>query len=442
MGGTEAGLIGEAGAAAKTREAEAVALERGRAALVAAVRRVRRQIKEPMRGAASKDSLDSLRQDITAAEAALVNYKNDQRRGYELLRQSEVSLNRDLELFAETIESWEHDNDLPLDMPATQRPKKRLGARARATSATPQAAAKEVAAFDAYVAQHGPSGGWDSADHSAFLSVWSRYVKTAEASAHSSAHWAHSTRFIASVCAALPAMGEEEAIIHAEWYLKYIELLDAKRDAIRMWRDRKTAAAERRRIAAEEQAAAEEAGAGPKLLKGNNPEARRENHQRLAEWRERRKVAKAKELEARRAEEDRIRAKRMMTERRDKERREQIRRQREERLAEEKRQSELLSQPHGASTASRRPSHPGGIAALQERDRLLVERRKQARLAKQQSVDAARRVASGERPPSSQSTVSKVSRDPERLYKPTMTTLLRYGAAPLLTTRNAALCWS
>ena len=141
MGGTEAGLIGEAGAAAKTREAEAVALERGRAALVAAVRRVRRQIKEPMRGAASKDSLDSLRQDITAAEAALVNYKNDQRRGYELLRQSEVSLNRDLELFAETIESWEHDNDLPLDMSAIQRPKKRLGARARATSATPQAAA-------------------------------------------------------------------------------------------------------------------------------------------------------------------------------------------------------------------------------------------------------------------------------------------------------------
>jgi hypothetical protein len=56
-----------------------------------------------------------------------------------------------------------------------------------------------VAAFDDFALQTGgATGGWDAADHAAFLSVWSRYLRRAEVQSMSES-WAHDGRFLAAV---------------------------------------------------------------------------------------------------------------------------------------------------------------------------------------------------------------------------------------------------
>ena len=464
MGGAEAGLVGEAGQAGKARSAEAQSLHKGRQAIAAAVSRVRQQIRQPQPRhhragrsgsggssgsvTAKQDELATLRNDIAAAEAALVEHKNDQRRGYEMLRQNEASLTRELKLFAETLDGWEKESMHTAHMhnkenedstaqktSATTRP---YGGKNRTQGASPRltgdgqedfSSTPEVETFETFLAESGgPSGGWDAADHSTFLSVWSRYVKTAEAAAtgtnpSQSSHWARSTRFLASACAALPALAEEVVSEHARWYLDYIRLLDAKRNAIATWRERKRLTTERRRIKLEEQAAREEAGAGPKLaIAGNDPEVRKVNAKKLEEWRARKVAAKKKEIEERQAAEDRARAKRQMEERREKARRAEIMQRREERLAEKERQSELLAvaaaESNGGqplSSSSRRPSTASSIAQLQARDRDFVMRKKEARIAKQQSLENARRLSSGARPVRARARARARARDCDRV---------------------------
>ena len=433
MGEAEAGLVGEAGRTGKVRSEEVSSLRNGREAIAAAVSRVRSHISQPqqLRGhntgrspsggrlAATNDDLATLRNDISVAEAALVEYKNDQRRGYEMLRQSEASLTRELKLFAETLDGWEKESfhNKENEQQAVQtssgrmhgkkssRASPRLTGSAKPGFTTdtqgrlPDFASAEVEAFESFIEEFGLTGGWDSTDHSAFLRVWSRYVKTAEAaSAMQFEHWAHSTRFIASTCAALPMMSEDTVSEHARWYLEYTRLLDAKRSAIAAWRERKRLATERRRIKLEEQVARDDAGAGPKLAVGNDPETRQANAKKLEEWRARKNAAKKKELEERQAAEDRANAKRQMEERRQKAERAEIMRRRNERLAEKERQSELLAATHDERSVSSRPSSASTIGQLQARDREFVLRKKQARLAKQQSLENARRLSSGARP--------------------------------------------
>lgn len=462
MGGAEAGLLGEAGQAGKARSAEARELRQGREALATAVSCVRRQVtQQPSRSgrrrsssgggrsgsAVIQDELTVLRNDITAAEAALVEYKNDQRRGYELLRQSEAGLTRELTFFEETMAGWEQekmldDNKENSEHDAALAAKRvaKTTSRSRGRGASPsliggsptegpEFTSIEVTQFEDYVDEFGPSGGWHSADHSAFLTVWSRYVKTAEAAkATHAGHWAHSTRFLASACAGLPALAEEVVEEHAAWYLEYVRLLDAKRDAIAAWRHRKRLAVERRRIKMEEEAARQEAGAGPKLATGSDPAARAANARKLEEWRIRKNAAKKKENEERQAAEDRVRAKRTLEERREKAKRAAVMQQREERMQEKRRQAELLAERGETASSSRSNSTAvSTIGQLQARDREMGMRRKETLIAKQQTVENARRLSAGTRPRSANDISNNPrERDPERLYKPTMTTLLRY----------------
>ena len=431
IGGAEAGLVGEAGRAGKARSEEVNSLRNGREAIAAAVSRVCSHISQPQqRGrktqrsrnpsgedAARTDGLATLRDDISVAEAALVEYKNDQRRGYEMLRQSEASLSRELKLFAENLNEWEQESlcnkeNEQADMQALSgrlhgkkgRASPRLAGSAKPGSKDGEqgrpsdCATAEVEAFESFVDEFGPTGGWDSTDHSAFLRVWSRYVKTAEAtSSVQIEHWVHSTRFFASACAALPVMSEDAISEHARWYLEYTQLLEAKRSAIAAWRERKRLATERRRIKLEEQAARDDASAGPKLAVGNDAETRKANAKKLEEWRNRRNAAKKEEAEERQAAEDRARAKRQMEERREKARRAEIMRRRNERLAEKERQAELLAAAHVEHSSSSRPSSASTIEQLQARDREFALRKKQARIAKQQNLEHARRLSSGVR---------------------------------------------
>jgi hypothetical protein len=433
MGGAEAGLVGEAAQTGKARSEEVKSLRNGREAIAAAVSRVRSHISQPQQWgrktgrsrnpsgrdpAARTDELATLKNDISVAEAVLVEYKNDQRRGYEMLRQSEASLSRELKLFADTLDGWETESicnkeNEQADMQTSSgrlhgkkgRARSRLidsanpGSNDDKQGRPPDCATAEVEAFESFVDEFGPTGGWDSTDHSAFLRVWSRYVKTAEAaSSVQIEHWAHSTRFFASACAALPVMSEDAISEHARWYLEYTQLLEVKRSAIAAWRERKRLTTERRRIKLEEQAARDDAGAGPKLAVGNDPETRKANAKKLEEWRIRKNAAKKKEIEERQAADDRARAKRQMEERREKARRAQIMRRRNERLAEKERQVEMLAAAHIEHSVSSRPSSASTIGQLQARDREFVLRKKQARIAKQQSLENARRLSSGARP--------------------------------------------
>jgi hypothetical protein len=192
-------------------------------------------------------------------------------------------------------------------------------------------------------------------------------------------------------------MSEDAISEHARWYLEYTQLLEAKRSAIAAWRERKRLATERRRIKLEEQAARDDASAGPKLAVGNDAETRKANAKKLEEWRNRRNAAKKEEAEERQAAEDRARAKRQMEERREKARRAEIMRRRNERLAEKERQAELLAAAHVEHSSSSRPSSASTIEQLQARDREFALRKKQARIAKQQNLEHARRLSSGVR---------------------------------------------
>jgi hypothetical protein len=87
-----------------------------------------------------------------------------------------------------------------------------------------------------------------------------------------------------------------------------------------------------------------------------------------------------------------------MEERREKARRAEIMRRRNERLAEKERQAEMLAEAHIEHSVSSRPSSASTIGQLQARDREFVLRKKQARIAKQQSLENARRLSSGARP--------------------------------------------
>ncbi|KAJ3024704.1 UNVERIFIED_CONTAM: hypothetical protein HDU68_007862 [Siphonaria sp. JEL0065] len=95
----------------------------------------------------------------------------------------------------------------------------------------PETILSEVKTFQDYLVRHGGYyGGWDDLSHAAFMKLRQKYG-------------ANDARFLASCVSSIPGIGFKDAQDHETWYRKFKTLLDAKKEAIRLWKEQKAAAA-------------------------------------------------------------------------------------------------------------------------------------------------------------------------------------------------------
>jgi len=224
-----------------------------------------------------------LRRQMGQCEHAIFDLKAEQRRRYEVLCRQEAALQRDLRSAAEHFESWGDGGEA--DEPAAAAPAASRAAAPRRVAAGPPSSADAPAAvvdFDDYVALHGSTGGWSLDDHESFLAVWRQADKQ-----HARPD---NGELLAAVCGVVASCDGAGARTHARWHRRYLELLDAKREAVKQWREHRDI---QRRNAALIAAAA----AAPKLEKAAAPAARRtalpldemERRKKLASWKERKR---------------------------------------------------------------------------------------------------------------------------------------------------------
>lgn len=302
MGQDGATCLNERNACSKARADEAKKLTRGLRKVGMMAGRMQSELQH-----VEKDDqyLRDLRALMDTTEAEIVNYKNDQRRTYELMRKTEGSLTRELELFTSlmgvrttppfghtaerrlsctchtcsSLLTWPTRSssqwsslaarqgwDEPAAPLADQPPPTRSGTPGSSNGsirnrhaqtgreqrpASNENMVPEVSAFEDYVGRHGHNGGWDALAHQEFLSVWLRHARNgSRRQDHHMGSWHLESGFIEAVLVAVPSATAEFATDHAVWYRQYTDMLDAKRAAVKLWRiERDERAAERRKVA-------------------------------------------------------------------------------------------------------------------------------------------------------------------------------------------------
>ncbi|KAI8621066.1 hypothetical protein BC830DRAFT_1077396 [Chytriomyces sp. MP71] len=135
----------------------------------------------------------------------------------------------------------------------------------------------EVSTFQDYLVRHGGyNGGWDDLSHAAFLKLRQKYG-------------ANDARFFSSCVSSIPGVGFREVQEHEAWYRTFKDLLDAKKEAIRLWKERKRAAAIR--MAQEQEKEKENVSENHERRKLMDCAARQKAKEDLLIWKEKQQEA-------------------------------------------------------------------------------------------------------------------------------------------------------
>ncbi|KAG2496248.1 hypothetical protein HYH03_005846 [Edaphochlamys debaryana] len=276
--------------------------------------------------------------------------------------------------------------------------------------------APEVRAYDDFMAEHGPTGGWDPEDHEEFLAV----LKSC------GGDYAHT---VAIVVERAVGFTRSEIVAHARWHMELCDLEVAKRMALERWR------CERQRRRAE--VLAEAAALGSDTAEQAQQERRRDQQgqheealtaaaKRALVERWRRERAEAEREAAERAAERRAAA--VEARRREAETRQAVNKARVALSKEAKERQAREAQRRAAAEAAIRSA----LAAPTPQQRARVAERSAATFARRQGLLAEAEAAKKERQLVQEALLEKVRveapSDPSRLLRGTSAQLQRLAA--------------
>ncbi|KAF0287801.1 Coiled-coil domain-containing protein 112 [Amphibalanus amphitrite] len=137
------------------------------------------------------------------------------------LDQEQTALEGVLDGLCERMRRWKLESQRrPASAPAVHAPSRPPPALTAQNEA--------VAAYDAYLAQHGgPTGGWDADDHALFLKLRTRHRSVA--------------RQCRAIAHKMTNKCMSEVVQHVQWYERLQELAERRRQAIAEWRASRTA---------------------------------------------------------------------------------------------------------------------------------------------------------------------------------------------------------
>ncbi|KAI4467708.1 mutated in bladder cancer 1 [Holotrichia oblita] len=137
----------------------------------------------------------------------------------EKLKQNEKKFHDDVRHFEYKIGEWEKHASLVWSNP--NRANEKID--------------ENISSFLTFLSQHGGhSNGWSSDDHNLFLKARSRCRNIEEL-----------CTYLHSI---LPDVSEEEIELHEKWYLKYLELKEKQKEAIKIWRKAKSAVVTQQKV--------------------------------------------------------------------------------------------------------------------------------------------------------------------------------------------------
>ncbi|TPX50618.1 hypothetical protein SeLEV6574_g00797 [Synchytrium endobioticum] len=343
--------------------------------------------------------IEQLRTLMHSIETALLAFKETQRDKFEGLLRDEKRLTSELAGHEERIIGWDGPSrpDTAHDVAGTST---KLVSRIKATLLDNHGSLPEAQAFQDYVARYGGHyGGWDDLTHSAFVKLYKKYPNS-------------NVRLVEAVMSNIPGINVESAMIHYQWYGKYLELLAARKEAIRKWKEQKV-------LAKQYSAHSIELSADQdvKLTERDREEEARLREQKrkeVEEWKASRKIKqedeeREREATARRAAEDAAKK----TKQHEKVKALVMERAQRKVAEEEQRKQE-------AEEAGRLRKHTAALSTddikrIQQRDQEVLSRRKEL-LDRRKREDEEKE----KRLNKLRSTVEiHVQRDPDRLFKPT-----------------------
>ncbi|CAE1327722.1 unnamed protein product [Acanthosepion pharaonis] len=171
----------------------------------------------------SPEFVIKLKEIMEEAETEINEFKENQRKHFEVLIKEEKSAFLEIQALEKKYETWSKvEQQVQGTQPVSTGTKKPLSSARDVTVDLPP----EVANFDKFVQQNGGlCGGWDVYDHETFLKFYVRYKQKAV--------------FLSHVVPALPGKSEDDVYVHIDWYEHYLDLNEAKKEAIQKWRKSK-----------------------------------------------------------------------------------------------------------------------------------------------------------------------------------------------------------
>ncbi|OQR85042.1 hypothetical protein ACHHYP_12402 [Achlya hypogyna] len=192
--------------------------------------------------------VDSCREAIEAMEDAFAAFRTNQHELFETLVADECRLDHDLHQFDTKLEAW--GKEQPIDRPATSRARSaRFATRSDVETLED---IERVRMLDELLRDAGNAcGGWDYADHAHFVAALHAVGLTDPKDVidgvedellqmdHRAAVAAKLQHFKDKCRAKLPFKSAGAVQTHLEWYAQHLTLLEAKKETIVAWKERK-----------------------------------------------------------------------------------------------------------------------------------------------------------------------------------------------------------
>lgn len=161
------------------------------------------------------------------SEEYITEIKNSQRDVYEKLLLDEKRMMQELMGMEERFKAWNQQDEMARTDTNTDSGNASKIVNRLTASSEDDPMLKEVRAFQDYLYKNGGNyGGWDDLSHYAFVKQRTRFGQT-------------HPRFIASVIRHIPSMTMEDVQKHEEWYVGYLDLLEKKKKAIELWKEKR-----------------------------------------------------------------------------------------------------------------------------------------------------------------------------------------------------------
>ncbi|KAJ3127132.1 hypothetical protein HK100_009907 [Physocladia obscura] len=258
----------------------------------------------------------------------------------------------------------------------------------------------EIKAFQDYLLLYGGyNGGWEELSHAAFLKLRQKYG-------------ANNSKFLASCATAIPGIGFIEAKKHETWYRKFQVLLQAKKDAIKAWKEKRAMAT----VAAEKTIQKTDIYENVSTHKIEvEAETRKKLQAELQAWKEKQKIIA---LEKERKEQE-LRLKKELKLEMWREKNENLKirvtEYTQEKALQEAIQKQLVEESRKMRSLANAAIAKGEFARLKQKDLELVERKKMRELEQKKAASEKE-----ERLQKLRATVNIESKaDPSRVLKPT-----------------------
>jgi hypothetical protein len=169
----------------------------------------------------SQDTIDLLKTLMEQIDNSISTFKQDYHTTYEQLNDEEKLLTKEIDVYDKKIIAWSNNVNENVNTVGSGVDAAKIMNQNRDSSLL-----KEVIEFDKFLLTNGGhNGGWEEIDHNLFLKIRNKYKAKIE--------------FLDDAESMIAIKSRQQIEDHEEWYKKYLGLNEAKKEAIKKWRQSK-----------------------------------------------------------------------------------------------------------------------------------------------------------------------------------------------------------